>query len=882
MPYSPGPNTVNYNSCAQWGRIVPKFNTTSVGSNGGPSYYGTYDQNGNVREIVTDIGALGGSAIDNLSDLLNSTSTYLNYTGLRNVASFTSDILSSFVDVSDTNNPSHPITGYGSVLYPYKMSQYTVTYCEYLDFLRAMVGGAKEVGTTPGIQDFDQFRLIISEISPGIFQNDMLEGIIINLYVVFDGLPTNIPYCDFDIQPNMSNKPVRNLNLDRAIRYCNWLSNGKPGGQFAGTPRAGSNTTTEDGAYTIPPGMGIIQPTISVPSRNTTNPNNGSSLLYYIPTINEWYKAAYYNGNGSYWTYATQSNSAPSCVISDPNGDGPEVSNYNYNCTVQPSCDKKIVKVYMPGSLLFPNGQRATSLHLRIGNDSTTCCRNKSNIIDLTVPAVTPTRTPTPTTSITPTITPTNSPTPSITPSITPTQSITPTMTVTPTVTQSQRGCVSIDINNNILLNSNFENVIVDGTVNGGGILSDWNQQDIDIHSMSQYDPSQPVKRWIDLNAQSPGWISQTFATTIGDVYRVQFDMGANAGFGVTIPRTLRASILRTDNSILISRNFTFNSPNPNPVTYEDIGWDINSFNFISDSSSLTLKIESLCPECGSNGPVVDNVYVLWCDKPLGVVQSPTPSNSATKTPTPTPTITPTITKTPTVTPSKAPPKLCLDSNTNLNGYTVKVIYEHKAPPLGCSANHACNQGLFDLFIKNQYIGLININNVGGPTDSGPIAGKNTFYRENIYNINQNFIVNTGDTLAVVCRNKYSSTIVGGQSNMTVAASFNVPLALFDTNTIVKFFVKPASSSIVLWNKNYYIVNVLSNNVIQISETKNGPPIVFNVGGYFEYITTGQSSLGYPAPNCHRGVSKLEVYDNTNRLIVSRCIPDGDTISLVC
>ena len=38
---------------------------------------------------------------------------------------------------------------------------------------------------------------------------------------------------------------------------------------------------------------------------------------YVIPSENEWYKAAYYNAsNGTYWLYPTQSNTAPSNVLS--------------------------------------------------------------------------------------------------------------------------------------------------------------------------------------------------------------------------------------------------------------------------------------------------------------------------------------------------------------------------------------------------------------------------------------------------------------------------------------------------------------------------------------------------------------------------------------
>ena len=48
MTFSPGSNTANYNNGAQWNGLIG--NVTSVGTNGGPSAYGTLDQSGNVWE----------------------------------------------------------------------------------------------------------------------------------------------------------------------------------------------------------------------------------------------------------------------------------------------------------------------------------------------------------------------------------------------------------------------------------------------------------------------------------------------------------------------------------------------------------------------------------------------------------------------------------------------------------------------------------------------------------------------------------------------------------------------------------------------------------------------------------------------------------------
>ena len=46
---------------------------------------------------------------------------------------------------------------------------------------------------------------------------------------------------------------------------------------------------------------------------------------YYIPTENEWYKAAYYRGGSTtagYWAFAMQNNNFPAAICADVSGDG--------------------------------------------------------------------------------------------------------------------------------------------------------------------------------------------------------------------------------------------------------------------------------------------------------------------------------------------------------------------------------------------------------------------------------------------------------------------------------------------------------------------------------------------------------------------------------
>jgi formylglycine-generating enzyme required for sulfatase activity len=82
-----------------------------------------------------------------------------------------------------------------------------------------------------------------------------------------------------------------------AARFANWLVNGQGDGG------------TETGSYTL---AGAVSG--ATVARNVINGG------YYIPTENEWYKAAYYNPGGSnYFVYATGSDLPPTPVASGTN-----------------------------------------------------------------------------------------------------------------------------------------------------------------------------------------------------------------------------------------------------------------------------------------------------------------------------------------------------------------------------------------------------------------------------------------------------------------------------------------------------------------------------------------------------------------------------------
>jgi len=102
-----------------------------------------------------------------------------------------------------------------------------------------------------------------------------------------------------------ANRPITYVSWFDSARFANWMANGKPTG-------AAGPATTDNGAYNLGDATSG-----TAPAKNTINPNTQAAPTFYIPTENEWYKAAYYSpvkggpGTPGYYLYGTQSDSTP-------------------------------------------------------------------------------------------------------------------------------------------------------------------------------------------------------------------------------------------------------------------------------------------------------------------------------------------------------------------------------------------------------------------------------------------------------------------------------------------------------------------------------------------------------------------------------------------
>ena len=189
------------------------------------------------------------------------------------------------VTVGDPGNTADTDpSGYGAVADSFQIMKYEFTNQQYTDFLN----------TVAATDTYSLYNASMgSNARGGITQS---------------GVSGSFTYA---VKTNMGDKPVNYVSWFDAARVSNWYQNG-----------ATNSSSTETGAYTLVGG----QTTGNAPAVNP-------GATFYIPTEDQWYKAAYYKGGGTnagYWNYATQSYSAPTAVTAGSTGIGSSGSAGNF------------------------------------------------------------------------------------------------------------------------------------------------------------------------------------------------------------------------------------------------------------------------------------------------------------------------------------------------------------------------------------------------------------------------------------------------------------------------------------------------------------------------------------------------------------------------
>ncbi len=183
-----------------------------------------------------------------------------------------------WVTVGDPGNVAEPpANGYGAVADAFRIMKFEFTNSQYTDFLNAVDPN----GNNPNL------------VYNGNIGSDARGGISFTA--------GNAAGSKYAAKTNMGDKPVNYVSWWDAARVANWLQNGQGSG------------STETGAYTLNN------------ATNGTAPAVNPGAQYFIPTENQWYKAAYYKGGGTnagYWKYATQSDRDPTVVNATTVGTG--------------------------------------------------------------------------------------------------------------------------------------------------------------------------------------------------------------------------------------------------------------------------------------------------------------------------------------------------------------------------------------------------------------------------------------------------------------------------------------------------------------------------------------------------------------------------------
>ena len=168
-----------------------------------------------------------------------------------------------FTTIGNAGNAADPLTGYGAVPYTYKIGTYSVSQ----DQVNAATANGLQNVTTSTLHDAIQL------VSPS--------------------------YC-----------PATHASWFEAAAFANWLDTS------SGYAPA-YNLSFTNGSWS----MSIWSRTSS--GYNAANPFRNQNAVYFLPSVDEWYKAAYYSSSSSsYYLYTTGSNIKPVQVSNTGTGKG--------------------------------------------------------------------------------------------------------------------------------------------------------------------------------------------------------------------------------------------------------------------------------------------------------------------------------------------------------------------------------------------------------------------------------------------------------------------------------------------------------------------------------------------------------------------------------
>jgi sulfatase modifying factor 1 len=181
-----------------------------------------------------------------------------------------------WVNVGNAGNLAQPSSGYGAVNYDYAIGKYELTIQQYTDFLNAT---AKT----------DTYGLYASQMATDLAVAGILREGSSGSYTYSAIAPAGTTPAGAN---SAGNRPITYVSWLDAARFANWMHNGQGSG------------STETGAYTLNGGTAFVA--------------KNADALYWVPSEDEWFKAAFYNpvlGGTNYWLVPTTSNTSPGNTI---------------------------------------------------------------------------------------------------------------------------------------------------------------------------------------------------------------------------------------------------------------------------------------------------------------------------------------------------------------------------------------------------------------------------------------------------------------------------------------------------------------------------------------------------------------------------------------
>ena len=192
-------------------------------------------------------------------------------------------VVMDWVTVGNVGN-ADDTTGYGGVSEIYQIGTYEVTAGQYTEFLNAVAVTDTYGLYNPSMWSSNQGCKIQQSGSSGSYT--------------------------YSVASDRANRPANYVSWYDSLRFTNWLHNGQPSGLQ-------DSTTTEDGAYDMLLGSSVVRK---------------PSATIWLPSEDEWYKAAYHKNDGAtgnYFSYPTSSDNKPGRDITEATNTGNNANFYD-------------------------------------------------------------------------------------------------------------------------------------------------------------------------------------------------------------------------------------------------------------------------------------------------------------------------------------------------------------------------------------------------------------------------------------------------------------------------------------------------------------------------------------------------------------------------